>query len=456
MSHQSSHLPDGYEFYKKIGSPKFICAPMVEQSELPFRLLCRSYNIPLCYSPMINSKHYLEHPKYAEVVFQTCPDDRPLIAQFCGNDPDLILSAAKRIEHLVDAIDLNFGCPQQIAKKGHYGAFLLSEVDTMCRIVNKLYHNLSIPICAKIRIVSTASETLRICKSLRENGISLLTVHGRVIDCRKQKISTCDFDMIKQIKDTMDIPVFANGGCETYDDVIKCLERTGCDGYMAAESILSNPSLFCLKERRDAFEIGREYIALCKLCKNEKQWVMRHKHVAMKGHLFKILYRELTVFQDIRNRLGATDNVEWIWNVVDLLDMRRKAMDKHLYRFVYETFSVNWYHRHWKSYETLERMNVWDSIVSECTMPIEENQFELIQLMVKYKCLDYDECKEELGMCDEEIERLKQGVKIEAGKDKIEEEITDTNHEANLVNSMFGMHDDDDSDDSESIIYDVD
>ncbi len=74
-------LPDGYAFYKKIGSPKFICAPMVEQSELPFRLLCRSYNIPLCYSPMINSKHYLEHSKYAECVFQTCTEDRPLIAQ---------------------------------------------------------------------------------------------------------------------------------------------------------------------------------------------------------------------------------------------------------------------------------------------------------------------------------------------------------------------------------------
>ena len=146
---------------------------------------------------MINSKHYLAHPKYAECVFQTCTNDRSLIAQFCANDPELLLTATKKIEHLVDGIDLNFGCPQAIAKRGNYGAFLLTQVDTMCKLVNILHKNLSVPVTAKIRIVESEEETLRICKLLRENGISMLTVHGRTIESKKQKTGDCDFELIK-------------------------------------------------------------------------------------------------------------------------------------------------------------------------------------------------------------------------------------------------------------------
>ena len=247
MAHSTTEckeLPDGYAFYKSIGSPKFICAPMVHQSELPFRLLCHSYSVDLCFSPMINSKHYLDHPKYAACVFQTSHGDRPLIAQFCGHDPAQVLQAAQSIQHRVDAIDLNFGCPQNIAKKGRYGAFLLSDVDLMCRLVRTLHRHLSVPVTAKIRVLADADATLAMCLRLRASGLSLLTVHGRTIAAKKQDTALCDWRLIRRIKRALDIPVFANGGCETRQDVLRCLQATQCDGYMAAESLLANPAMF--------------------------------------------------------------------------------------------------------------------------------------------------------------------------------------------------------------------
>ncbi len=98
---------------------------MVDQSELPFRILTRKYGANLCYTPMLHSKMMTTQKKYKQEHFTTCAEDRPLVAQLCGNDPETMVKAAKMIEGEVDAIDVNFGCPQAIAKRGNYGSYLL-------------------------------------------------------------------------------------------------------------------------------------------------------------------------------------------------------------------------------------------------------------------------------------------------------------------------------------------
>ena len=97
-------IMSGYEFYQSIGSPKLIVAPMVEHSKLSYRMLTRKYGAELWYSPMINSKMFVKSETFREREFTTCPEDRPLFVQFWGNDPDILLEAAKYVEDRCDAI----------------------------------------------------------------------------------------------------------------------------------------------------------------------------------------------------------------------------------------------------------------------------------------------------------------------------------------------------------------
>ena len=160
---------------------------MVNASEQPFRMLCRAHGADLCYTPMFHSRLFVADPKYRERNFpedQDCAQDRPLFVQFCGDDPATLLAAARLVEHRCDAIDLNLGCPQGIARRGHYGSFLLSEVELLERIVSKLSTGLSIPVTCKIRLTSTdastrVADTIALCRRLQSAGCCILTVHAK-------------------------------------------------------------------------------------------------------------------------------------------------------------------------------------------------------------------------------------------------------------------------------------
>ncbi len=108
------------------------------RSELAFRMLVRKYNAQLCYTPMINARLFVTDKTYRASHFQTTSGDRPLIAQLCGHDERQLEDAARLLVGQVDAIDLNLGCPENIAKKGGYGSFLLQNPDAVLRIVRHL------------------------------------------------------------------------------------------------------------------------------------------------------------------------------------------------------------------------------------------------------------------------------------------------------------------------------
>ncbi len=285
----------GFAFFKRIGSPKYAVAPMVNQSELAFRMLTRKYGATLCYTPMFHSRLFSESKLYREKMFTTCPEDRPLFVQFCGDNEKTLLEAAKYVEDKCDAVDLNLGCPQGIARKGHYGAFLLEETELLKRIVSHLSANLKIPVTCKIRILKTREETIKLAKALVDAGCKVLTVHGRTKEEKKQLVGACDWDTIRAIRNAVNVPVISNGGLGTFEDVQKCFDATDCQGVMSSCAVLENPSFFVgslddtdhplskmtILERQ--FHLSREYLDLV-----EKYPCSAFRHA--KKHIIQFLF----------------------------------------------------------------------------------------------------------------------------------------------------------------------
>lgn len=238
---------------KDLQGKALVVAPMVDQSDLPFRLQCRKYGANLCVTPMIHCRLFQINENYrSQFICDHLPQaDRPLIAQLCGPDPAMVLKTAQEVAPYVDGIDLNCGCPQGIAKRGLYGAFLLEEPGLLLSIVRTLVQHLpDTPISVKVRLLPppyTLQDSLKLYKDLVDCGISMLTVHGRTRLNTNYKTGQADWDAIKQVVDLVgpSIPVLANGGIASLKDVRDCLEATGVDGVMSSEAILEYPPLFC-------------------------------------------------------------------------------------------------------------------------------------------------------------------------------------------------------------------
>ncbi|KAM3068804.1 tRNA dihydrouridine synthase [Clarireedia jacksonii] len=280
----------GRAFYESIGSPKFILAPMVDQSEFAWRMLSRSFMTPesnkslLAYSPMFHARMFSETAKFRDLHFQPLrtsltsqPDpssppspkdrfldgnpkfDRPLFVQFCANEPDELLESAKYVAPFCDAVDLNLGCPQGIARKGKYGAFLQEHQDLIFNLINKLHKELDIPVTAKIRILETKEKTLEYAQMVVRAGASILTVHGRTRDMKGHKTGLADWQVLKFLRESLpkEIVMFANGNVLGREDIDECLRVTGVDGVMSAEGNLYNPAIF--SEVPAKGEEGREF-----------------------------------------------------------------------------------------------------------------------------------------------------------------------------------------------------
>ncbi|TVY47667.1 tRNA-dihydrouridine(16/17) synthase [NAD(P)(+)] [Lachnellula occidentalis] len=282
----------GRAFYESIGSPKFILAPMVDQSELAWRMLTRSFmptSSPkdlLAYTPMLHARLFAQTPKFRYNHFQplrtplesSSPPpspspssgpspyldgnpslDRPLFVQFCANEPEELLEAARYVAPYCDAVDLNLGCPQGIARKGKYGAFLQEDQELIFALVNKLHLELSVPVTAKIRILDTRQKTLAYARKVVEAGASILTVHGRTREMKGHKTGLADWSVIKFLREQLpkDTVLFANGNVLQKADVERCLQETGVDGVMSAEGNLYDPAIFSTPP--PIGDEGREY-----------------------------------------------------------------------------------------------------------------------------------------------------------------------------------------------------
>lgn len=232
-------------------------------------MLTRSFMPPddpkpiLAYSPMYHARLFREQPNVRWQHFQPIRAgldkndsslyldgnpafDRPLFVQFCANDPDDFLEAARHVAPYCDAVDLNLGCPQGIARKGHYGAFLQEDWDLIYKLINRLHKELPIPVTAKFRIQESKEKTLEYAKMILSAGASIITLHGRTREQKGHNTGLADWSYIRYLRDNLppETVIFANGNNLNHDDLERCLEATGADGVMSAEGNLSDPAIF--------------------------------------------------------------------------------------------------------------------------------------------------------------------------------------------------------------------
>lgn len=300
----------GRALFDAIGKPRTIVAPMVDQSELAWRILSRRYGAELCYTPMFHARLFATDEKYRNKMWSELDGDkekdRPLVVQFCANDPDYLLQAARFVEHKCDAVDLNLGCPQGIARKGNYGAFLMDDWDLVYKLIRNLHDNLNCPVTAKIRVYDDWEKSLKYAKMVLSAGAQFITIHGRTRDMKGQATGLANWKVLRYLRDNLpaDQVFFANGNILYPLDIGRCIDEVTCDAVMSAEGNLYNPGVFWTKtdDRDKQFsrvdKMLREYFEIVKECPGEAS------RVAMKAHFFKILHAFLNSHPELRPVIG--------------------------------------------------------------------------------------------------------------------------------------------------------
>ncbi|KZV85112.1 FMN-linked oxidoreductase [Exidia glandulosa HHB12029] len=256
---------------------KLVAAPMVKQSDLPFRILVRRHGATLAYTQMYMAHRLVGDTQYRErhladlIKGSDAPLGRPVVVQLGGNDPDIMCAAARIVEPYCDAVDVNLGCPQQHACDGHYGGYLIQarrDWPTVESIVSKLCAALRIPVHVKMRLCSTTSMTVELAVRLARAGASVIALHARHVSARRRRHGPAELEWVTAIREALAVEgcehtsVLSNGNVRTLADCHANLTKTGAAGVMVGGALLGNPRLFAGEDDRP-WDIAVEYLELC-------------------------------------------------------------------------------------------------------------------------------------------------------------------------------------------------
>lgn len=228
---------------KDILKSKVSLAPMAGITDYVLRSMVRSY-CPDCLltTEMISSEFLAQNRNQTEILMLD-HSHHPIAYQICGHKPYLMAEAAKKLSQIADIIDINMGCPVRKVVCGNDGSALMRTPELAYDIVKAVKENSSVPVSVKFRLGYSANELnyVEFGQKMQEAGAEFITLHART---RNQMYSgTADWGKIKDLKNNVDIPVFANGDIVSVDSAIKCLEQSNADGVAIGRGVLGDPTL---------------------------------------------------------------------------------------------------------------------------------------------------------------------------------------------------------------------
>lgn len=266
----------------KIGSVtlpnNLILAPMAGVTDLPFRLLCKEQGAGLLCMEMVSAKAILYKNRNTESLLEIDSRENPVSLQLFGSDPEIISKIAHQIEDKpFDILDLNMGCPVPKIVNNGEGSALMKNPKLAGEIIRETVKAIDKPVTVKIRkgFDDEHINAVEMAKIAEDAGAAAVAVHGRT---REQFYSgRADWDIIRQVKEAVSIPVIGNGDLLTAEDVIAMEAQTGCDGFMIARGAQGNPWIF--RQILHYFETG-EHLTKPTL-EEVTQMILRHARMML-------------------------------------------------------------------------------------------------------------------------------------------------------------------------------
>jgi len=270
----------------KIGNVRienpFVLAPMAGVTDMPFRTLCKEQGAGLICMEMISAKAISFHNKNTIALMKIDPCEHPVSMQLFGSEPELMAEVAKSIEDKdFDILDINMGCPVPKVVNNGEGSALLKNPELIVQIIKSVSSAIQKPVTVKVRIgfENAPVDIVEIARRAEDAGAAAIAVHGRT---RQQYYSgTADWDIIRQVKEAVSIPVIGNGDVDSPLKAEALLKQTGCDGVMIGRAVRGNPWIF--REMNHYFQTGE---LLPRPSSEEiREMILRHARaqIALKG-----------------------------------------------------------------------------------------------------------------------------------------------------------------------------
>ena len=221
-----------------------ILAPMAGVTDLPFRIIVEKFNPGLVCTEMVSSKALFYGDEKTKQLLKCDGEKRPISMQIFGSDPETMGFATKYVSKLADIVDINMGCPAPKVVKNGDGSKLLLNLNKVEEIVKAVVANSKVPVTLKYRKGWDNNNIVacEVAKIAEKNGISAITIHGRTRD--EFYSGRADLDIIKKVKESVNIPVIGNGDIIDEESAKNMFEYTGVDGIMIGRGTMGNPWIF--------------------------------------------------------------------------------------------------------------------------------------------------------------------------------------------------------------------